>query len=100
MISSINDNVEMVKADPKPKSMSSVGSTTMFPRQDNLYRKKESIPFDESQALIWKDRPADVNKEAVKEWLAYSVMGILIGTTAFIMKVLEEHLLEWGVHAI
>ena len=90
----------MVKAAAKPIGMSSVGSTTLFPREDNLYRKKESLPFDESQARIWKDRPKDETKEAAKEWLAYTVMGIMIGSTAFFMKVLEEHLLEWGVETI
>ena len=30
------------------KGMPAVGHTTDFPRADNLYRKKESLPYDES----------------------------------------------------
>ena len=89
-----------MKNKSKPKGMSSVGSTTVFPRVDNLYKKKESLPFDEAQTKIWKDRPSNETRESAKEWLAYSVMGLLIGTTAFFMKILEEKLLEWGVEII
>ena len=31
-----------------PKGMPAVGHTTDFPRADNLYRKKESLPYDEA----------------------------------------------------
>jgi len=34
-------------ADGAPKGMPAVGHTTNFPREDNLYRKKESLPYDE-----------------------------------------------------
>ena len=33
--------------DGPPKGMPAVGHTTDFPRADNLYRKKESLPYDE-----------------------------------------------------
>jgi len=33
--------------------MSPVGKTLNFPRRDNIYKKKESLPYDEVQSLIW-----------------------------------------------
>ena len=40
-----------------PKGMSALGHTTVFPREDNMYKSKESIPYDEEQSKVWKDRP-------------------------------------------
>jgi hypothetical protein len=79
--------------------MPAVGNTSAFPRADNLYKAKESIPFDECQSKVWRDRPTNETKEAIKEWGAYAMIGLLIGITAFLMKLLEEWLLEMGVHA-
>ena len=39
--------------DTPPVAMNAVGFTTEFPRKDNIYKQKESIPFDESYAAIW-----------------------------------------------
>jgi spore maturation protein SpmA len=35
-----------------------------------------------------------VTHEAVKEWFAYFLIGICTGLVAFIMKIMEEELLE------
>jgi hypothetical protein len=37
-----------------PVSMPAAGHTTEFPRKDNVYEHKESIPFDESKSLVWQ----------------------------------------------
>ena len=37
--------------------MSPVGKTLKFPRRDNLFKKKESLPYDEVQSLVWQTRP-------------------------------------------
>ena len=47
------DLLEKPKPAQRDIGMSAVGKTTEFPRIDNLFMKKESIPFDESQSIIW-----------------------------------------------
>ena len=32
-----------------PRGMPPAGRTLAFPRKDNMYKKKESIPYDEAQ---------------------------------------------------
>ena len=34
--------------------MSPIGHTLVFPRVDNVYKKKEALPFDEFDSLVWK----------------------------------------------
>ena len=36
-------------------AMSAVGKTLIFPREDNLYMKKESIGYDEAYTKIWQE---------------------------------------------
>ena len=78
--------------------MSPVGHTIEFPRKDNIYKGKESLPYDEAHSIIWKDRPVNERLEAFKEWAAYAFIGLMVGATAFVMKVIEEELLILGVH--
>jgi len=35
---------------------------------------------------VWKERPVEPFKESAKELIVYLVMGIMVGTTAFIMS--------------
>ena len=74
--------------------MPSVGKTFVFPRQDNIYEHKESIPYDEAQCKVWVDRPRQRQKEHIREWTAYMLLGLCIGITAFIMVTIEEFLSE------
>jgi hypothetical protein len=37
--------------------MAAVGKTFIFPREDNIFKKKESIPYDEVQTQVWRERP-------------------------------------------
>jgi hypothetical protein len=37
-----------------PVSMSYLGNTIEFPRKDNVYKKKEALPFDEYDSLVWR----------------------------------------------
>ena len=73
--------------------MPAIGHTTEFPRSDNVYKKKESIPYDEAQSLVWKERPVEPFKESVKEFTIFVVMGLIVGTVSFIMKTVEEKLI-------
>jgi hypothetical protein len=38
-------------------SMPAAGKTLIFPREDNMYMKKESIGYDEAFTKIWTERP-------------------------------------------
>ena len=46
-----------------PVAMAAVGKTLIFPRIDNIYKKKESLPFDEVNSLVWQDRPRQRKRE-------------------------------------
>ena len=72
--------------------MPAVGKTFIFPREDNVFKKKESLPYDEIQTQVWIERPKERQKEHLKEWLAYILLGLGIGSTAFLMSSLEEFL--------
>jgi hypothetical protein len=37
--------------------MLAAGKTLIFPREDNMFKKKESIGYDESSTKIWMERP-------------------------------------------
>ena len=74
--------------------MPAIGKTTEFPRKDNYYTKKESLPYDESQTKIWRNRERRYSREKVKEWIAYCLVGLFCGTVAFGMIHMEEFLLD------
>ena len=74
------------------KPMPAVGKTFVFPREDNMYMKKESIAYDEAHTKIWRERPRRNQKEKLKEWLAYGLVGVFLGMTAFVMVTIEENL--------
>lgn len=69
------------------------GKTLEFPREDNLYKKKQSLPYDEVQTKVWRDRPTMRKKEQAKEWLVYMLVGLISGSVAYCMIVSEEQLL-------
>jgi hypothetical protein len=75
-----------------PRGMSSVGHTIQFPRKDNMFRHKESLPYDEFQSILWKDREVSVREE-IKEWMGNLCVGFLVGTIGFLMKIAEEQLI-------
>ena len=94
----VYSSIEEEAAPVKDIAMSPVGCTLQFPRVDNMYRKKESLPYDETKANIWKNRPRDVSMDEAKEWFAYSLIGLFVGTIAFGMILLEEFLLDHTIH--
>lgn len=74
--------------------MAGKGKTLIFPRNDTIFKKKESLPFDEIQSLVWVDRPFQNRREHVKTWFAHLLVGISVGTVAFLMTRLEEYINE------
>lgn len=69
--------------------MPATGYTKVFPREDNYFKKKESLAYEESKALIWTDRPMNKMKERFIEIIAYVLLAFAIGTVAFLMSKLE-----------
>ena len=74
--------------------MHAIGKTCVFPRRDNMYRKKESLPYDESLTNVWRERPSLETREQFMMWIAYSLVGVGVGLVAFGMEILEEHLVH------
>ena len=76
--------------------MPNFGFTTVFPREDNVYEKKESLPYDEFRSLVWKDKSDKPSKKSreIRTWFVHAVVGAFIGFTAFIMDRLEEYLVH------
>ena len=89
---------EVKKDDHKPVSMSAVGKTLSFPRADNIFKHKESLPYDEVQTQVWRERPRRGGKDKTRQWRAYFYLGVLIGGVAFLMSKTEDLLSEWFVH--
>jgi len=81
-----------VREKVKDVAMPAIGRTLVFPREDNIYTHKESIPYDEIQTQVWRERPKRRSKEHVREWSVYIMLGIGIGFVGFIMSTLEEFL--------
>lgn len=61
----------------------------MFPRLDNVFKKKESLSFEEAHSNVWRERPNQGDIECWKEWWAYMAVGILVGSIAWILTVGE-----------
>jgi chloride channel 7 len=69
--------------------MPAYGNTLVFPREDNVFKTKESLSYEEAHSLVWKDRTCVKKVEDFKEWLAHAFVGILVGTVAFLMTLNE-----------
>ena len=61
-----------------------------------MYKKKESLPFDECQTVVWKERDKVPNEDFLA-WLAFILAGFGIGFTAFCMDRTEDYLIEFAV---
>jgi hypothetical protein len=80
--------------DTGPKAKPPEGKTYIFPREDNMYKKKQSLPYDEVQTKVWRDRPKMAKMEQAKEWFVYMMVGFVSGTVAYAMICTEEFLLK------
>ena len=87
-----------------PKGMSAVGKTMVYPREDTIFKSKESLPYDEVESLVWVDRPRQKRVEHTKMWFAHFLVGLFVGIVAFIMVIFEEvindHVGEYTQHLI
>lgn len=75
--------------------MPNFGTTIAFPRRDNVYKKFNSLPYDEVESIIWKQREHDERSgDEFRMWIAHAITGLVIGVTAFVMDRLEEALVN------
>ena len=74
------------------------GHTLVFPRTDNLFKKKESLSFEEAHSNVWTERPNGGEWECWKEWLAYQILGVFVGIVAWFMTLNEDFLSEGILH--
>lgn len=73
--------------------MPNYGNTRTFPRRDTKYMMMDSIPYDEAEAIVWKQREHDDRAfDELRMWVAHAITGLVVGVTAFAMDRLEETL--------
>ena len=70
------------------------GKTREFPRKDNMFKNKESLAFEEVNSLVWKDRAVVKWEEYFKEWIAHFLIGVIVGSIAFSLTLLEDGLIH------
>ena len=58
-----------------------------YPRFDSAFRKKHSYNFDMMRSNIFLNRD---DEPVMYVWLAYAMMGVIIGSIAFLMEILEK----------
>lgn len=87
-----NDEAHIIVEKDVP--MSYMGHTLEFPRKDNVYKKKEALPYDEADSLVWRRAFKNDWKENLLVWSIYILGGMGVGVTAFSMSKLEEFLVN------
>ena len=72
-------------------TMAMRGSIAIYPRPDVRFKGKKSVNFDmmRSQVFLGRPRPWYLN---LCKWVAYLLLGIFTGCTAFLMETLETTL--------
>ena len=58
-----------------------------YPRFDSAFRKKHSYNFDMMRSNIFLNRE---DEPVMYVWFAYALMGMIIGSIAFLMEILEK----------
>jgi len=68
-------------------------SIAAYPRVDEKFRLKHSLNFDMFRTVIFEDREENF-WVGIHRWLVYFFIGLMTGTLAFGMNLLEEELVE------
>jgi len=94
MSPAFKNNNNFVKAAAK---MPAIGNETKWPRKDNAFMAKQSLSFQEANSKIWQEREVGEHETFI-EWGSYVVVGILVGSTALVMDIIEESLVHFKDH--
>ena len=69
-----------------------------YPRKDKAFYKFQSLDFWESKAKIFERHEIMQNKHSVltevKLWLVFCLIGVFVGTIAFLLALTEEYVTE------
>jgi hypothetical protein len=66
-------------------------SEKKYPRKDVVFKSKSSYNFEALNAKIYLDRKTKGIEECYR-WLIHAMIGIMVGTIAFLMTFIEEEL--------
>ena len=66
-------------------------SLQIYPRQDVVFKTKQSFNFEVLTSKIFSKRPAN-KRITLSRWLAHTMAGVGTGTFAFLMATTEEYL--------
>jgi chloride channel 7 len=64
-------------------------SLKQYPRPDKVYQTKNSYNFEMMRSRIFVDRPYG-KLEPYTRWIIHALIGILVGSIAFFMNIVEE----------
>ena len=69
-------------------------SAKQYPRRDNVFKTKKSLNFDLVKTKVFMERKPG-KCIVFMEWVAFGIIGVLVGFVASIMSYIEEGLTEW-----
>jgi hypothetical protein len=69
-------------------------SLKIYPRKDVVYKGKASLDFTAIGAKVYLERKKG-KYEGFNRWVIHGIIGIVVGTIAFAMGVLEENLAKF-----
>jgi uncharacterized membrane protein len=68
-------------------------SLKVYPRKDTVFQTKTSYNFEVINSRVYVTRK-HYGWEEVSKWSIHAIIGVLVGTIAFLMAVSEEFLAE------
>ena len=73
-------------------------SLKQYPRPDKEYRSKSSLDFQRVLGNLYEKRPID-GMIQLNLWALCFLIGLGMGTLAFLLDILVEEIVEWRWHA-
>ena len=68
-------------------------SDKVYPRKDSEYKKKDSLDFQRTMGNVYKKRPTGYAIQGLL-WLACLIIGVSMGTVAFLLDISVEYIME------
>jgi len=94
--SSSSEDTPLEECEEVPKGMHPRDSFSIYPRLDNLYKKKTSFNFDMLRAKVFERKAEKCENAWI--WFTHALIGISVGTIAFVMAFVEDHLIIEKAH--
>ena len=74
-------------------------SLKVYPRVDSEYKKKDSLDFQRTRGNVYKKRPTGNAVQGLL-WLACLIIGVSMGTVAFLLDITVEYIMEFRWHLV